>query len=56
MTLRCPLAGGVDEGAALSASLAGYGPERQIPVIDADEIDKPSASLTGNGIKVQRAF
>ena len=41
----------VDRCAALSASVAGSGRKPPIFVTDADEIDKPSASPTGNAIK-----
>ena len=49
--MRCSLVSDADEGAAWSASPAGFGPESPFSVSDANEMDESSASLTGNGMK-----
>jgi len=50
--LRRSLASDADEGAAWFASPAGFGSESPFSVSDANEMDDSSASLQGNGIKM----
>ncbi len=52
--LRRSLASDADEGAAWFASPAGFGSESPFSVSDANEMDDSSASLQGNGIKMNK--
>ena len=52
--MRRSLASDADEGAAWFASVAGSCPEPALSVVDANEIDEPSASLQSNGMKKEK--